>query len=142
MKTKNIAITICAMMFFLFGCSPSANESSQSVSDKNQPVTKNQNGQIVTIHTNEIVQITLDGNPTTGYAWETNNLDQTLLQQQGEPIYTQPDSKKLVGAGGTYLFTFQAIKEGQTTLTLVYHRPWEKDTPPAETFEITVNILK
>jgi predicted secreted protein len=35
---------------------------------------------------------------------------------------------------------FEAVAVGQTTLDLVYHRPWEKDVPPARTFGVTIVV--
>ena len=46
----------------------------------------------------------------------------------------------LIGAGGISTFTFKTIHSGQTTLKLIYSRPFEKDTPPEKVFEISVVI--
>lgn len=138
----NKAITILPLIFLLLACSGCAGQANKTAPAENIPLTKDQNGQNITVHVNETFQVSLEGNPTTGFSWETSKLDETLLAQQGEPVYTQQTSNKLVGSGGTYLFTFKAVQTGDATLNLVYHRSWEKDTPPADTFQATIHIIK
>jgi predicted secreted protein len=45
-----------------------------------------------------------------------------------------------VGAGGVEVFRFEAAGSGQTDLTLVYHRPWEKGVDPLETFAVQITV--
>jgi hypothetical protein len=45
----------------------------------------------------------------------------------------------MVGFGGTFIFHFNATKAAKTTIRLVYLRPWEKDKPPLQTFELTID---
>ena len=101
-------------------------------------LTEEQNGGTVALKVNDLVRVQIDGNPTTGFTWETENLDTTVLAQVGEAKFTQ--SSTLVGAGGTFIFTFKALKAGVTHLHLIYHRTFEKDTPPAQVFDVTVDI--
>ena len=101
-------------------------------------LTEEQNGGTVALKVNDLVRVQIDGNPTTGFTWETENLDTSLLGQVGEAEFTQ--NSNLVGAGGTFTFTFKALKAGVTHLRLIYHRTFEKDTPPAQVFDVTVDI--
>nr|QNO54842.1 hypothetical protein PAHOCELH_00003 [Methanosarcinales archaeon ANME-1 ERB7] len=81
--------------------------------------------------------ITLEANPTTGYTWEvTEPLDDQVLRQVGDIAFV-PESY-LIGASGVQIVTFEVVGAGQRTIKLVYHRPWETDVEPAETF--TVNV--
>jgi len=123
--------------------SPDPAQSGSTLQEGNpvQVLTKDQNGQELTISVNDTLNVTLDGNPTTGYVWDTKELDTSYLEQLGDLVYTTQSTGKLAGAGGTYLFSYKALKAGQTKLTLVYHRPWENNTPTAaEIFEVTVKI--
>lgn len=97
------------------------------------------NGRQVTLPVGESLVISLPGNPTTGFTWEVKDLDATILEQVGE---TQFDSSNpgLVGAGGTLTLTYKAIQAGSTTLTLVYHRPWESDVEPLQTYTVQVTV--
>jgi inhibitor of cysteine peptidase len=99
---------------------------------------ESQAGNTAELIIDETLQIVLEGNPTTGYTWDVTALDTAILVQRGEPEF-KPDSNA-VGSGGTFTFTFQAVNIGQTTLTLIYHRPWEQDVPPLKTFEVAVIV--
>ena len=46
----------------------------------------------------------------------------------------------LVGAGGWEIFRFKALSTGQTSLKLVYHRPWEEGVEPLKTFSLQVVV--
>ncbi len=81
--------------------------------------------------------IELRGNPTTGYQWQLDTADTRVLEPQGEPDYAV--SSNAMGAGGTYTFRFKAVASGQTTLRLVYKRPWE-DSLSDETFEAVIIV--
>jgi inhibitor of cysteine peptidase len=79
----------------------------------------------------------LEGNPSTGYSWETKDLDSSMFEQVGDTVYQSSDPG-LVGSGGTFTMTFKVLKAGTSILTLVYRRPWETGVDPADTFEISV----
>jgi inhibitor of cysteine peptidase len=95
-------------------------------------------GSTVEMQVGDTMEVVLEGNPTTGFTWETEAVDAAILNQLGEPEF-ESDSE-LVGSGGTFTFRFEAVASGQTVLTLVYHRPWETAVPPASTFEVTVIV--
>jgi inhibitor of cysteine peptidase len=100
----------------------------------------NDGGQVELAQGQELV-ITLASNPSTGYGWEWVPAEDGVLAQVGEPEFSQkPREKALVGAGGAETLRFEAKKAGQTTLELVYHRPWEKDADPERTFSVQVTV--
>ena len=83
--------------------------------------------------------VTLEGNPTTGYSWEVAEpLDEQVLRQVGEAEFKAESD--LVGAGGVQILRFETVNAGQTTLKLVYHRPWEEGVEPLETYSIQVVV--
>ena len=95
-------------------------------------------GRQIELAVGEKMLVTLDSNPTTGYQWEVAEIDEAVLKQQGTEY--DADSSQLVGSGGEETFTFEAVGAGETTLTLIYHRPWEEGVEPAETFSVTVVV--
>ena len=99
------------------------------------------NGQ-VELQTGQTLVVSLQSNPSTGYTWEVAEVDDTLLQSQGEAEYkaSKAGGEQLVGAGGTQTFRFTAAEVGETTLKLIYHRAWETDVEPAQTFSVQVKI--
>lgn len=74
------------------------------------------------------IEIALDGNPTTGYEWTIAAFSAGVLRLVGEPRYVEsasPGGRPMVGAGGTYVFRFEASAPGTGRVDLVYRRPWE-----------------
>lgn len=95
-------------------------------------------GRTITLKSGGTLIIELEGNPTTGFSWEVQAVDDAVLAPQGDPQYTASETG-LVGSGGVFTFTFKAASKGETTLQLVYHRSWEK-VAPADTFDVTVVV--
>ena len=91
----------------------------------------------VELQEGQTLSVSLEGNPTTGYTWETLEIDEQVLRQIGQPAFT-PASDAL-GAPGTQVIRFRAVGQGRTTLRLVYHRPWE-DAEPERTFSVEVIV--
>jgi len=87
----------------------------------------------------DTLEIALEGNPTTGYTWAVAS-KVAQLQQQGE--WELKRDSNLIGAGGTIILRFKAVREGEATLQLIYHRVWEKGVPPVKTFEVKVVVGK
>jgi C1A family cysteine protease len=77
-------------------------------------------GKQVTLDKNNVLVLNLEANPSTGYSWTAGK--NALLRQVGESEFKAVDR---VGAPTTQVIRFQAIAKGQTTLELVYSRPWE-----------------
>ena len=95
-------------------------------------------GSQVELNTGQTLVVSLAGNPTTGFTWEAAELDEQVLRQVGEAEF-KPDSDA-IGAGGVQTLHFETVNSGQTTLNLVYRRPWEEDVEPAETFSVQVVV--
>jgi inhibitor of cysteine peptidase len=80
----------------------------------------------------------LEGNPTTGYTWELAPGSGELVVLQGEPEF-KADSSAL-GSGGVITLRFKAVKQGTGPLKLIYHRSFEPNTAPLETFAATLVV--
>ncbi len=103
-----------------------------------QQLTEADAGRSIELRVGGRFDVTLEGNPTTGFQWEVGSGDTSIVKLSGEPEF-KPSSDAL-GAAGKFTFHFEAVTAGQTTLKLIYHRLFEKDTPPAQTFEVTVTV--
>ena len=95
-------------------------------------------GSQIELQKGQTLTVNLEGNPTTGYTWEFVESEGAIVRQVGEAEF-KADSD-LVGAGGVQTLRFEAVSEGQMELTLVYHRPWETDVEPLETFTVQVTV--
>jgi predicted secreted protein len=105
-------------------------------------LTADDNGKTIPLTTDtKTITITLAGNPTTGYSWTLAKIDGKSLDAVGDVAY-KPDAapRGMVGSGGVFVATFDVIAPGKTTITLEYKRPWEKDTPAAKTFTVTIDV--
>jgi inhibitor of cysteine peptidase len=123
-------LTLLMALTMATGCSPQQREVKATVDD---------NGHEMQLKKGQTLVVTLEGNPTTGYSWEAAEpLDEQVLRQVGEAEFKAESD--LVGAGGVQILRFEAVNAGQTTLKLVYHRPWEKDVEPLETYSIQVVV--
>ena len=95
-------------------------------------------GSQVELNAGQTLVVSLEGNPTTGFTWEAAELDEQVLRQVGEAEF-KPDSDA-IGSGGVQTLRFETVDSGQTTLNLIYRRPWEEDVEPAETFSVQVVV--
>src|ERR1035438_7231850 len=84
-------------------------------------------------------KISLQSNPSTGYLWHFAKPPDAKFLKLVSTKYQAPESK-LVGAGGSGVWTFKALAEGKTALELNYQRPWEKSLPPAQSTNFVVVI--
>ena len=104
-------------------------------------VNEDNDGGQVELEVGQILVVTLESNPSTGYRWEKAEDNDSILEQLGEAEFKPSDTSEppLVGAGGWEIFRFKVASVGQMTLTLVYHRPWE-DVEPLKTFTVQVIV--
>ncbi|MBC8470664.1 MAG: PD40 domain-containing protein [Planctomycetes bacterium] len=102
---------------------------------------ENDGGQIE-LEQGQILVVTLESNPTTGYRWEQVENQEPYLEQMGEVEFKSSETgdPPLAGAGGWEIFRFKAISTGKMTLQLVYRRPWEEGVEPVNIFSLNVLI--
>ena len=120
------------------GCGSQANANGGPVK-----LTDADNRKAVTVKVGDNIQVVLSGNPTTGYTWSASlsDKDTAVLQQQGDQVYVQQNTApSVVGAGGTFTFTFKAAAAGKVTLALGYARPFEAGVAPIQTYTVTVTV--
>lgn len=106
-------------------------------------ISESDNGKTVTVQVNRRIEISLKGNPTTGYRWSVAGLSSNTVEQVGDVDYHRDEAgKHLVGSGGVFVATIKAVSPGKTIVHLEYRRPWERDVPPAEKFSVTFDVAK
>ncbi len=104
-------------------------------------VSEDDSGRQVELERGQILVITLESNPSTGYRWEQAENNESILEQIGEPEFKSSETSDppIVGAGGREIFRFRAVSAGQMLLLFFYHRSWE-DAEPLKTFSIQVVV--
>jgi inhibitor of cysteine peptidase len=104
-------------------------------------LTEKENGKDLWMDRGDLLLFRLPSNPSTGYSWSVAASKLGLLLQQGEAACEIPKSAKgRVGAGGTEVWRFRAVREGTLTLTFSYARVWEKGVPPVRKLSWPVTI--
>lgn len=127
-KFNSIILTLA----LLAACAPAAPSATV--------LTEANNGQTIQLKTGSSLSIALISNPTTGFQWTIDQIDPTQLKPLGDPDYTTDCPSGLVGCGGTQTFHFSATGAGQSQLRLIYHRTFETNMAPAQTFSVMINI--
>lgn len=78
----------------------------------------------------------IEGNPSTGFEW-------TCTEAKGivDITYkTKATTKKIVsGAPVIYQYKLTGLKEGESTITCIYKRPWEDDIMKTKEYHVTVD---
>ena len=128
-----LRLAIIVILSLLSACATSA-----SPEKATRQITEADAGRQIELRVGDMLEITLPANPTTGYQWETIDLDSTILRPVGEQTF-EPSSNA-VGSGGQVKQRFEAVGAGQTELKLILHRPFEKNVAPIQTFEATILV--
>lgn len=92
-------------------------------------LTEAQDGSIQEARVGDTIQVRLRGNATTGYEWirtSPSSLEGQPISAPTERLYV-PDKGSVVGAPGTFLFTYRAKHPGTVTLSYDHLRTWEDE---------------
>ncbi len=89
-------------------------------------------------YSERLVFVELEGNYTTGYTWEVE-IEGDAVQLK-EAVYTPHDAPAdMVGVGGTWKSTLNAVCDGNATIYFTYARPWNKtDIAEKHVLQVTV----
>ncbi len=137
MSKRNVLITVLGVVALIAVVALGAMAlTSDDPGPQTHSYTAADDGSSVEAAVGDTIVVVLEGNPTTGYSWQVEAADATVLAS-AEPEYVVESD--LIGAGGTYTFTFTALAEGETQVRLVYLRPWES-VAPIQTFTLTVTV--
>ncbi|GAI21546.1 unnamed protein product [marine sediment metagenome] len=102
-------------------------------------------------HISQEVEVAVDGsltltmysNPTEGRQWsEAQISDQTVLQQTDHKlVMPKPERPPPPGTAGQEVWTFKALKEGMSTISMEYiHTYTWEGKEPMRTFVLTVTV--
>jgi inhibitor of cysteine peptidase len=124
-----VILSVCAA---LAACSANADHIKLTAADA---------GSTVNMRVGETLEISLEGNPTTGYTWELSPDQQDLLVQDGQTQFKADTT--LLGSGGLVTLQFKPLGQGTAELKLIYHRTFEPpQASPLRTFTIKVVVGK
>lgn len=126
-------LNIIVIVSLLYACSAEATPGKLTTQ-----ISEADTGRLFELRVGDTLEVTLPGNPTTGFQWEISEINSAILEPLGEPKF-EPSSNA-VGSGGNVTLRFETIGIGQAELKLIHHRPFEEDVPPAQTFEVTITV--
>jgi inhibitor of cysteine peptidase len=95
-------------------------------------------GSRISVTQGDRIVVKLPANVTTGYSWSIAENDPSILLPAGSARY-EPPSRPEPGAPGVQIFELRVLGGGTAWLQLVYRRPFEKDVPPARTWNAFVS---
>jgi predicted secreted protein len=104
-------------------------------------VTARNLNQIVRAAVGNLIRITLESNPSTGYNWELRDFEfGVAVFHSSDLVARDSGGNVLFGAPGDTVITLQAVKPGRQDIKLVYRRQWEPPDQIAETFAFELEV--
>jgi len=150
MKIKyNLWASLMLTLFALFWLENTIASETAENNDKTLIFLMSDNSEThITVKSLQQFSIKIKSTPSTGYGWSFQQQpDETFLKFKGIKRDLEDSgedekeaSRKLFGAPQYEKWQFQALRVGETTFQLKYHRPWEKDVPPLKTHTFYITI--
>jgi inhibitor of cysteine peptidase len=103
-------------------------------------VTAQDNGKVVSAALGNLIRITLESNPSTGYNWELRDFEYGAADFYASDVMARQSGNVFVGAPGNTILTLQAVQAGTQQITAVYRRPWEAPDQVAATFSFQLEV--
>jgi len=100
-------------------------------------VTQNDRGGFFEAFPSDVVLIRLEENPSTGYRWEIDEVDTSVLDPTDTDYSMSGEAG--IGGGGERTFAFTARSSGTTTVRLQLRQEWDPENP-SDDFEATVTV--
>jgi predicted secreted protein len=97
-------------------------------------------GKIINAKVGNLIRITLESNPSTGYNWELRDFEYGTAVFSSSDLVARKTGNVLFGAPGNTVFTLQAVKPGTQKILLVYRRPWEPQDQVAASFQFQLEV--
>ena len=98
------------------------------------------NGKLIELRQGDVILVSLQETPTTGYRWTVDNIDEKILELKNENFHIAP--KAGIGGNGTRTFSFRAIAVGSVNLKLKLRREWLGDASIIERYSLTIKVLQ
>jgi len=140
---KHTMILTAATVFAALGLAAADTVLEPNLPDPDEPVeirvTSGDANKEIKAKVGEIIVIEVEGNATTGYSWdEMPGRSDSVLESQGHEYKMQDFPVGMVGVGGKAVFRYRVKAPGKTEIVLGYARPWEKDKPPEQMFNVKI----
>ena len=147
MKSKLIMVGLMVIVALsLFACAAPAQPAglwvwAETYCDEfydNQHISKT-----IEVNIGDTLVVVLCSNPTTGFQWtEEAQISDTGVIEQVNHEFVGPESEPPPppGTPGLETWRFQTLKQGASTISLEYSRPWEGGEKAEWTYNLTVVV--
>jgi len=140
-KAKIISIVLIAVIsLLLVACVPPSSVEVSCDEFIELPPGERDISKEVSVAVGDSFTVTLCSNPTTGFQWESAQISDKTVLQQVDYEFVPPKAKDVEGAPGKEIWTFKALKQGTSIVSMDYSRPWEGGEKGAWTFVLTVVV--
>jgi inhibitor of cysteine peptidase len=102
-------------------------------------LTREDNGKLIEPRQGDVIIVSLQETPTTGYRWTVDNIDEKILELQKDGFRIAPEAG--IGGSGTRTFRFRAITVGSVNLKLNLRREWAGDASITERYRLTIKVV-
>ena len=103
-------------------------------------LSREDNGKLIKLRQGDVIIVSLQETPTTGYRWTVDNIDEKILELQNEGFRIAPGVG--IGGSGTRTFSFRAITVGSVNLRLKLRREWLGDASIIERYSLTIKVVQ
>lgn len=97
------------------------------------------NGRPIELHVGDVLNVTLEENPTTGFLWAADVSDRRVLEED-ESEYS-PVSTAGIGGGGSRTLIFRAVAPGECRISATHMRSWEGEASALGRFAVAVHVV-
>jgi PKD repeat protein/predicted secreted protein len=104
-------------------------------------ITKSNYGQTINLTTNQVLEVKLPCNPSSGYGWYATSVDVgkgAIIQQIGDWEFVPDPNSGKVGQSGTQITRFIGGSQGSAEITMEYKRSWEKGNEAIDNYAVTI----
>ena len=139
MKTKLATLAIlAAILLAAIACAPASGQTAVVIScdefAKQAAMTRE-----IHVPAGSTLNVTLCSNGTTGFSWEEAKVADAAVLEQASHEIKEPASNAM-GAPGSEVWSFKALKKGTTAASFAYSRSWEGGEKGVWTLELTVVV--
>jgi C1A family cysteine protease len=92
----------------------------------------------VSITRQQVLEIKLPSQPSTGFGWYLKNNEQEIVEQVGDWDFVSNDINNPIGTPGIQTIRYIGAARGIDDLEFLYKRPWEDDSQATDNYTIKV----
>ncbi|MFA8450001.1 MAG: GEVED domain-containing protein [Bacteroidales bacterium] len=104
-----------------------------------QSVVSAEASSMIPISKDEVLVLKLWANPSTGYQWEIEGMDQSLLEMVDVPLHESVSRANMPGASVWQHIYLKSKGRGSSSFKLVYRRPWDPISSKEDEVKVRVD---